>query len=139
MSVARRSWEIVAIGLDLTIVSTAPAKYSGGTGEPNDPYQTATAQDLIALGETPEDYDKHFILTADLDLDPNLPGRGPFYDLGLDTPDPWWYMLETEHPGSSHRRPSSLSRQMNRRRANRSPTTLGVEDETCYQQEKYDE
>ena len=37
-------------------------KYSGGTGEPNDPYQIATAEDLIALGEEPNDYDKHFIL-----------------------------------------------------------------------------
>ncbi len=53
----------------------AQAQYSGGTGDPNDPYQIATAEDLIALGETPEDYDKHFILTADIDLDPNLPGR----------------------------------------------------------------
>jgi hypothetical protein len=58
----------------------ANAKYSGGTGEPNDPYQIATAADLIALGETPEDYDKHFILTADIDLDPNLPGRRGFYE-----------------------------------------------------------
>jgi hypothetical protein len=54
------------------------AKYSGGTGKPNDPYQIATAADLIALGETPEDYDKHFILTADIDLDPKLPGRKVF-------------------------------------------------------------
>jgi hypothetical protein len=53
-------------------------KYSGGTGEPNDPYQIATAEDLMLLGETPEDYDKHFILTADIDLDPNLPGRKVF-------------------------------------------------------------
>ena len=59
-------------------VLPAHAKYSGGTGEPNDPYQIATAADLIALGETPEDYDKHFILTADIDLDPNLPGRKVF-------------------------------------------------------------
>jgi len=57
------------------LVLPAHAKYSGGTGEPNDPYQIATAADLIALGETPEDYDKHFLLTADIDLDPNLPGR----------------------------------------------------------------
>jgi hypothetical protein len=62
----------------LFVVSTVHAKYSGGTGEPNDPYQIATAADLIALGETPEDYDKHFILTADIDLDPNLPGRKVF-------------------------------------------------------------
>ena len=56
----------------------ANARYSGGTGEPNDPYQIATAADLIALGETPADYGKHFLLTADLDLDPNLPGRKVF-------------------------------------------------------------
>ncbi|MHC4173427.1 MAG: GLUG motif-containing protein [Planctomycetota bacterium] len=56
----------------------AHAKYSGGTGEPNDPYQIATAADLIALGDSPKDYDKHFILTADIDLDPNLSGRKVF-------------------------------------------------------------
>jgi len=59
-------------------VLPAQAKYSGGTGEPNDPYQIATAADLMLLGETPADYDKHFILTADIDLDPNLPGRKVF-------------------------------------------------------------
>jgi formylglycine-generating enzyme required for sulfatase activity len=64
----------------------AHAKYSGGTGEPNDPYQIATAADLIALGETPGDYDKHFILTADIDLDPNLPGRRVF-DRAVIAPD----------------------------------------------------
>ena len=64
----------------------AQAKYSGGTGEPNDPYQIATAADLIALGETPDDYDKHFILTADIDLDPNLPGRKVF-DKAVIAPD----------------------------------------------------
>jgi len=42
--------------------------YSGGTGDPNDPYQIATAQDLIDLGNEPNDYDKHFIMTADIDL-----------------------------------------------------------------------
>jgi hypothetical protein len=53
-------------------------EYSGGTGEPNDPYQIATAEDLMLLGESPEDNGKHFILTADIDLDPNLPGRKVF-------------------------------------------------------------
>ena len=61
------------------IVSRSMAvEYSGGSGEPNDPYQIATAADLIALGEAPNEYDKHFILTADIDLDPNLPGRKVF-------------------------------------------------------------
>jgi hypothetical protein len=56
----------------------AYAKYSGGTGEPNDPYQIATAEDLMLLGESPEDYDGQFILIADIDMDPNLPGRKVF-------------------------------------------------------------
>jgi hypothetical protein len=86
MNVARRFRGIVAVGLSLTIVSTATAKYSGGTGEPNDPYQIATAADLIAMGETFEDYDKHFILTADINLDPNLPGRKVF-DRAVIAPD----------------------------------------------------
>jgi hypothetical protein len=67
-------------------VLPAHAKYSGGTGEPNDPYQIATAADLIALGEDPNDHDKHFILTADIDLDPNLPGRKVF-DKAVIAPD----------------------------------------------------
>ena len=66
--------------------AVATKKYAGGTGEPNDPYQIATAADLIALGETPEDYDKHFILTADIDLDPNLPDRKVF-DRAVIAPD----------------------------------------------------
>ena len=56
----------------------AYAKYSGGTGEPNDPYQIANAEDLMLLGENPEDYDKHFIMIDDIDLDPNLLGRKVF-------------------------------------------------------------
>ncbi|MBP7051405.1 MAG: hypothetical protein KBE65_10355 [Phycisphaerae bacterium] len=86
MYAVRRFRGIAAVGLLLTIVCSAQAKYSGGTGEPNDPYQIATAADLIALGETPDDYDKHFILTADIDLDPNLPGRKVF-DRAVIAPD----------------------------------------------------
>lgn len=86
MNVARGFRGIVAVGLVLIGISTAAAKYSGGTGEPNDPYQIATAGDLIALGETPDDYDKHFILTADIDLDPNLPG-GRVFDKAVIAPD----------------------------------------------------
>jgi predicted secreted protein len=69
---------------DLDAVATK--KYAGGTGEPNDPYQIATAEDLMQLGDSPEDYDKHFILTADIDLDPNLPGRKVF-DKAVIAPD----------------------------------------------------
>jgi len=64
----------------------AQAQYSGGSGTTDDPYQIATAADLIALGETPADYDKHFVLTADIDLDPNLPG-GRVFDRAVIAPD----------------------------------------------------
>ena len=74
---------LVAIWL---MVLPAHAQYSGGSGTAVDPYQIATAADLIALGETPADYDKHFILTADIDLDPNLPGRKVF-DKAVIAPD----------------------------------------------------
>jgi hypothetical protein len=74
-----------AVAFVLTLVCTAMAQYSGGTGEPNDPYQIATVADLIALGDRPEDYDKHFVLTADIDLDPNLPG-GRVFDTAVIAP-----------------------------------------------------
>jgi hypothetical protein len=64
----------------------AYAKYSGGSGTAQDPYQIATAADLILLGESPADYDKHFLLTADINLDPNLPGRKVF-DKAVIAPD----------------------------------------------------
>jgi len=73
-------------GMSVWLWETAPCKYSGGSGTEADPYQIATADDLITLGETPEDYDKHFTLTANIDLDPNLPGRKVF-DRAVIAPD----------------------------------------------------
>ena len=64
----------------------AHAQYSGGSGTAEDPYRIATAEDLMALGETPDDYDKHFVLTADIDLDPNLPG-GKVFKRAVIAPD----------------------------------------------------
>lgn len=49
------------------LVSTA-WPYSGGSGTPEDPYQITTAQDLVDLGESSDDYSKCFILTADIDM-----------------------------------------------------------------------
>ena len=79
-------WAIPVLIVVCLVSLPAQAKYSGGTGEPNDPYQIATAADLILLGESPGDYGKHFILTADIDLDPNLPGRKVF-DKAVIAPD----------------------------------------------------
>ena len=82
MHATRGFCEIVGVALALTIVSVARAQYSGGTGEPNDPYQIATAADLIAFGDASDTLHRHFILIADIDLDPNLPG-GRVFDKAL--------------------------------------------------------
>lgn len=67
-------------------VGTRAYEFAGGTGEPNDPYQIATAEQLIAVGADPNLWDEHFALIADIDLDPNLPG-GRVFDDALIAPD----------------------------------------------------
>jgi The GLUG motif len=62
----------------LLTTSSAFGAYSGGTGDPNTPYQITTKADLLALAANTADYGKCFILTADIDLDPNLPGGQVF-------------------------------------------------------------
>jgi len=49
--------------------SIASGSYSGGAGTALDPYQIATKEDLFHLGETSADYDRYFIMTADIDLE----------------------------------------------------------------------
>jgi hypothetical protein len=44
------------------------ARYSGGTGEPNDPYRIANAEDLNDIGNHQRDWHKHFILINDVNL-----------------------------------------------------------------------
>ena len=43
-------------------------EFAGGTGEPNNPYQIATADQLIAIGSDPNLLDKYFVLVADIDM-----------------------------------------------------------------------
>ena len=73
--------------------AAAMKKYGGGMGEPNDPYQITTAEALMLLGDSPEDYNKHFILTANIDLDPNLPGRKVFDKAVIAETYNTWYGL----------------------------------------------
>jgi len=48
--------------------AVAQRKYGGGSGEPNDPYLIYTAEQMNAVGAEPNDWDRHFILMADIDL-----------------------------------------------------------------------
>lgn len=70
----------MVISITICLVSLASA-YSGGNGTVEDPYQIATSQDLIGLGNKPKDYDKHFILIADIDL------AGYSFDRAVIAPD----------------------------------------------------
>lgn len=47
---------------------TATCQYDGGDGTPATPYRIRTAEQLNAVGAQPTDWDKHFLLTADIDL-----------------------------------------------------------------------
>ncbi len=49
-------------------IAVCQAHYSGGSGTEENPYQIATVADWQTLMNTSDDWNKHFILTADLDL-----------------------------------------------------------------------
>ena len=53
-------------------------EFAGGTGDPSDPYQIATAEQLVAVGSDPNLLDRHFVLVADIDMDPDLPSGRVF-------------------------------------------------------------
>jgi len=60
---------VLVLAMVALLVGTATGgTYSGGTGEPNDPYQIATAEDLNDIGNHQDDWDKHFILVNDVNL-----------------------------------------------------------------------
>jgi len=70
-----------AFVLVITLICASPAlsyDFAGGTGEPNDPYQIETAEQLLSIGSDPNLLDKCYILMNDIDLDPNVTGILPF-------------------------------------------------------------
>ena len=42
--------------------------YSGGFGTEDEPFLISSKEDLLVLGQSPDDYDKHFRMIADIDL-----------------------------------------------------------------------
>jgi len=60
---------ILVIAFTSTIVNfvePAQAKYSGGSGEQNDPYQISTPDDIYYIGTHPADWGRYFIMTNDI-------------------------------------------------------------------------
>jgi hypothetical protein len=47
---------------------TADGKYGGGNGDSNNPFLIVSASDLAQISGNPDDWDKHFLLMSDLDM-----------------------------------------------------------------------
>ena len=52
----------------LAFVASSHAEYSGGSGTAAEPYEIGTVADWQELMETAGDWDRHFVLIADLDM-----------------------------------------------------------------------
>jgi hypothetical protein len=59
---------VLAVLIGLFISGPAWAAYGGGSGTAGDPYLINTPAQMQAIGADPCDWDKHFKLTADIDL-----------------------------------------------------------------------
>jgi hypothetical protein len=59
---------LTAVLVLVTVGLPAWGQYAGGSGTANDPYRIATAQQLNAIGLREADWNKHFRLTADIDM-----------------------------------------------------------------------
>jgi hypothetical protein len=65
-------------------------EFAGGTGEPNDPYQIATAEQLAAISSDPHLIRKHYVLTASIDLS------------GVTRPEPVIWLFSGTFDGNGH-------------------------------------
>jgi hypothetical protein len=59
---------VLVLVLTLSVANVSFGTYSGGTGEPNDPYRIATANDLNDIGNHIEDFNKCFVMVNDINL-----------------------------------------------------------------------
>jgi len=68
-----RVWQALEVSrlcmaLALTASTGYAAGFAGGDGTADRPYQIASPEQLVALGQDPNLWDKHFVLTRDLDM-----------------------------------------------------------------------
>jgi hypothetical protein len=59
---------IMSLTAILILAAGSAFGYSGGTGVTDDPYQIASAADLLELAANTGDFGAYFVLTADIDL-----------------------------------------------------------------------
>ncbi len=78
----------------LGLASSQCWAYSGGQGTLQVPFVLSTPKDLIQLGKSLDDYDKHFVLTADIDL------AGHIFDQAVIAPtDDAYIIFYSSHEG----------------------------------------
>ncbi len=99
---ARRIFTSISLILVLFCASSF-GKFSGGTGEPNDPYLIATSNDLNSIGLDPCDWDKHFLMTADINLSSFSSGISFIGHFGGMWPHPDNKPFEGVFDGDGHR------------------------------------
>ena len=63
-----KKWSVVILLIFTLFSSSAFARYSGGSGNPADPYRIGSKEDLLSLAENTPDYGSCFILTADINM-----------------------------------------------------------------------
>ncbi|MGA2069867.1 MAG: GLUG motif-containing protein [Sedimentisphaerales bacterium] len=62
----------------IVCANAANGKYGGGSGDSNNPFLIFTPQDLTQIGNSPDDWDKHFLLMSDVNMsDSNTSGAFP--------------------------------------------------------------
>jgi hypothetical protein len=96
-------FRFVLIAAVLLGVNVSQGRYSGGTGEPNNPYRIATPNDLNDIGSHIEDYNKCFVMVADIDLSfyDGRDGRPRFSIIGYR--DYWGtYFFQGRFDGNDH-------------------------------------
>ncbi|MFA6187429.1 MAG: GLUG motif-containing protein [Phycisphaerae bacterium] len=71
----------IAVSVVLLVSNFCFAKYSGGEGSSENPYQISSPNDLITLGNTPADYNSCFVLANDINL------AGYTFDKAVISPD----------------------------------------------------
>jgi hypothetical protein len=90
---------VIAIILAVYITPDIGAAYSGGSGTALAPYQIANTSDFLQLAGDTGNYGKYFILTADINLDPLLPGGKVFTTAAI---APYGYNFTGHFDGNDH-------------------------------------
>ena len=61
-------FRIICLVFAIVFSSVCFGKYSGGSGTIHDPYLIAMPEDLNSIGLDANDWDKHFLMTADINM-----------------------------------------------------------------------